>query len=189
MLCKKYLIYLQYIQILAIMKKILYLFTTLLFISCNKPGDSVNYEDVIKESLTKGKGEMKILEMSDAGKITVADSVQFLTDQFKNSLQNVLDRMQLAKETTQKLLEKEKKQSEIDKYNDNLTRIEHRIDSINNLMPDNLKGYENLSPDEVLVVIKRVKFSAEYNGTTIQDTYDFYIAPDASVVYDRKKSK
>ncbi|WP_231964097.1 hypothetical protein [Tannerella forsythia] len=61
-----------------------------------------------------------------------------------------------------------------------------RIDSLRTLPPDNLRGYDSQNPADVLVVIIRCKYSLDISGTTVEETFDFYISPDGSKCYQKK---
>lgn len=91
---------------------------------------------------------------------------------------------------TETLLAKEKKQREIDKYNADIARMVARIDSLRNLPPDNLNGYDSKNPNDVLALIIRCKYSiVPPGGTTVEETFDFYLSPDGSYCYGKTRAK
>ena len=53
---------------------------------------------------------------------------------------------------SEELLAKTKKQSDIDKYNADIAVMNARIDSLKNLVPDNLRGYESRNANDVCII-------------------------------------
>lgn len=113
-----------------------------------------------------------------------------LTDEFRKDKQLIIDRINLAKKMSEDLMAREKKQSSIDKYNADIAIMNHRIDSLKNLTPDNLNGYDSKNPNDVLGVIVRCKYSVvPPGGTTVEETFDFYLSPDGSKCYGKTRAK
>ncbi len=96
--------------------------------------------NLLKGSDTKENLNFKIVELNEQGNVTVADSITYLTDEFRKDKQLIIDRVSLAKKMSEELLAKTKKQSDIDKYNADIAVMNARIDSLKNLVPDNLRG-------------------------------------------------
>lgn len=85
------------------------------------------------------------------------------------------------------LLAQTKKQSDIDKYNADIAVMNTRIDSLKNLVPDNLQGYDSRNANDVLAVIVRCKYSlVPPGGRTVEETFDFYLSPNGSKCYGKK---
>lgn len=124
--------------------------------------------------------------MNEHGTVTVADSIAYLTDEFRKGKQPVISRIELAKKMSEDLLAQTKKQSDIDKYNADITVMNTRIDSLKNLVPDNLQGYDKRNTNDVLAIIVRCKYSVQLSGTPKEETFDFYLSPDGSKCYGKK---
>ena len=84
------------------------------------------------------------------------------------------------------LLSKAKKQSDIDKYNADIAVINARVDSLKNLVPDNLQGYDSRNANEELAKIVRCKYSVQVAGNAVEETFDFYLSPDGNKCYGKK---
>jgi len=139
---------------------------------------------------TKYDLHFKVIEMNEHGTLTVADSIAYLTDEFRKDKQLIINRIELAKKMTSVLLEREKKQNEIDKYNADIALMNYRIDSLKNLNPDNLNGYEHKNSDDILAQIIRCKYSLLVPGkTTIEETFDFFLSPDGTKCYEKTRVK
>lgn len=63
--------------------------------------------------------------------------------------------------------------------------MSNTIDSLKNLTPDNLNGYDSKNPNDVLAVIVRCKYSIAPGGTAVEETFDFYLSPDGSKCYGK----
>lgn len=174
------------------MKNVIYLFIAVLMVSCGGSNSSKsNYEKTITDYLLKGSDtkenlNFKIVEMNEHGTVIVADSITYLTDEFRKDKQLIIDRVSLAKKMSEELLAKTKKQSDIDKYNADIAVMNVRIDSLKNLAPDNLRGYESRNANDVLAIIVRCKYSVQLSGTPKEETFDFYLSPDGSKCYGKK---
>lgn len=183
------------------MKKALYLLLVVMtFVSCS-PRERT-YEKTISDYIqtdrngTKYDLNFKVEQLTIMDPITVADSIAYLTEEFKKDQQLIINRMQLAKDLTETLLANEKKkrypnQQELNNYTSNLKTIDHRIDSLRNLNPDNLKGYESRKPDEVLAIVARCTYScdAPIINSRATETFDFFLSPDGTKCYTKKRAK
>ena len=164
-------------------------------VSCGS-GTSGKYEKTIGDYLQTDKRgskydlKFKVIELTEQGKITVADSIAYLTDEFRKDKEFFVNRVELAKKMTGVLLSREKRQSEIDKYNADIAVMDNRIDSLRNLPPDNLNGYDKRNADDILAVIMRCKYSiVPPGGITAEETFDFYLSPDGSKCYGKKRAE
>ena len=126
------------------------------------------------------------MELTEQGTVTVADSIDYLTDEFRKDKDLIIKRVELAKKMSEDLLAKAKKQSDIDKYNADIATINAGVDSLKNLVPDNLKGYDNRNANEELAKIVRCKYSVQVAGNAVEETFDFYLSPDGSKCYGKK---
>lgn len=178
------------------MKNVAYLLIALFMVSCGSNGKQSKYGQTIGTYLQTDKRgskydlKFKVIELNEQGTITVADSIAYLTDEFRKDKELIVKRVELAKDMTETLLAKEKKQREIDKYNADIARMVARIDSLRNLPPDNLNGYDSKNPNDVLALIIRCKYSiVPPGGTTVEETFDFYLSPDGSYCYGKTRAK
>jgi hypothetical protein len=178
------------------MKNVAYLLIALFMVSCGSNGKQSKYGQTIGTYLQTDKRgskydlKFKVIELNEQGTITVADSIAYLTDEFRKDNELIVRRVELAKKMTETLLAKEKKQREIDKYNSDIARMVARIDSLRNLPPDNLNGYDSKNPNDVLALIIRCKYSiVPPGGTTVEETFDFYLSPDGSYCYGKTRAK
>lgn len=178
------------------MKNVTYLLVALFMVSCGSNGKQSKYGQTIGTYLQTDKRgskydlKFKVIELNEKGTITVADSITYLTDEFRKDKELIVKRVELAKDMTETLLAKEKKQREIDKYNADIARMVARIDSLRNLPPDNLNGYDSKNPNDVLALIIRCKYSiVPPGGTTVEETFDFYLSPDGSYCYGKTRAK
>ena len=108
------------------MKNVIYLLIAVFLVSCGGTGTNGIYEKTISEYLLKGKPNdinLKVVELTEQGKVTVADSIAYLTDEFRKDKELIIKRVELAKKMSEDLLGKTKRQSEIDKYNADIAVI------------------------------------------------------------------
>lgn len=176
------------------MKNVAYLLIAVFMISCGSNSPKNNYEETITNYLLKGSDtkenlNFKIIELTEQGVITVADSIAYLTDEFRKDKQLIIDRIALAKKMTEDLQSKTKLKSEYDKYHDDITVINNRIDSLKNLVPDNLNGYDAKNPSDVLATIVRCKYSIAIGGESVEETFDFCLSPDGTQCYGKTRAK
>jgi hypothetical protein len=164
-------------------------------VSCGSNSNR-KYEETIGNYLQTDKRgskhdlKFKAIELNEQGTITVADSIAYLTDEFRKDKELIVKRVELAKKMTETLLAKEKRQNEIDKYNTDIAVMDARIDSLRNLPPDNLNGYSRKNPNDVLALIIRCKYSlVPPGGTAVEETFDFYLSPDGSKCYRKARAK
>ena len=173
------------------MKHVFYLLIAVFMVSCGSNSSTSNYEKTITDNLLKGSDtkenlNFKIVELNETGNVTVADSVAYLTDEFRKEKQSVISRIELARKMSEDLLAHTKKQIDIDKYNADIAVMNTRIDSLKNLVPDNLQGYDSRNANDVLAVIVRCKYSVQLSGTPKEETFNFYLSPDGSKCYGKK---
>lgn len=137
------------------MKNLFYTLVALLAIaSCSSNTIKTDYAKTIGDYLQTDKNgnkyKFKVLDLSEHGRITVADSITFLTEEFRKDKQLIINRIKLAKKMREDLLAKEKNPRRIDEHKAGIATINHRIDSLKNLTPDNLNGYNNKNPNDIL---------------------------------------
>jgi len=171
------------------MKKVAYLLIVVFLVACGGSNTNNVYEKTIREYLIKGKSDdlnFKVVELTEQGSVTVADSIAYLTDEFRKDKELIIKRVELAKKMSEDLLARTKRQSDIDKYNADIAIMNTRIDSLKNLTPDNLQEYGSRNANDVLVKIVRCKYSVQFAGTPVEETFDFYLSPDGSKCYGKK---
>ena len=175
------------------MKNVVYVLVALLMVSCGSNSSGKKYGQTITDYLLKGKSatdfNFKIEELAEHGTITVADSIAYITEEYRKDNDLFVKRLELAKDMSKELLSKAKKQADIDEYTANIARMDTRIDSLKNASPDNLNGYDKRSANDVLAVIVRCKYSVEAKGRSVAETFDFYLSPDGRKCYAKTKAK
>jgi len=178
------------------MKNVAYLLIAILMVSCGSNGTQSKYEQTIGDYLQTDKRgskhdlKFKVIELNEQGTITVADSIAYLTDEFRKDKELIVKRVELAKKMTEELRSKTKKQTEIDQYNADIIVMDNRVDSLRNLPPDNLNGYDNRNANDVLALIIRCKYSiVPPRGTTVEETFDFYLSPDGGKCFGKTRVK
>lgn len=111
------------------MKNVIYLLVAVFLVSCGGTNTNSVYEKTIREHILKGNpnsyGDLnfKVVELTEQGTVTVADSIAYLTDEFRKDKDLIIKRVELAKKMSEDLLSKAKKQSDIDKYNADIAAI------------------------------------------------------------------
>ena len=175
------------------MKNVVYFLGLLFFVACGSNTIDSVYEKTISEYLLEGRSNdfnFKIVESNEQGTVTVSDSIAYLTDEFRKDKQLIIDRIELAKKMTEDLKSKTKLKSEFEKYDNDITRMNNSIDSIKNLVPDNLNGYDGRNAGDILVKIIRCKYSVQPSGTSpVTETFDFYLSPDGAKCYRKTRAK
>ena len=169
------------------MKKTIYFLIAVLFVACSGSNMNRKYEKTIRDYVLKGQSgiDFKVLEMSEQGIVTVADSIAYLTNDFRKDKEVVIKRIELAKAMTKELQTKIKLKSEYDRYAVDIQRMDARIDSLKSLLPDNLQGYGSRNTNDVLAVIIRCKYLLNISGTTVEETFDFYLSPNGNKCYQK----
>ena len=174
------------------MKKVAYLLIAVFLAACGGSNTNSIYEKTIREYILRGNpnsyGDLnfKVVELTEQGKVTVADSIAYLTDEFRKDKELIVKRIQLAKKMSEDLLARTKRQSDIDKYKADIAVMNTRIDSLKSLTPDNLRGYDSRNTDDILAKIIRCKYSVQISGSTVEETFDYYLSPDGSKCYEKK---
>jgi hypothetical protein len=96
------------------MKNVTYLLVALFMVSCGSNGKQSKYGQTIGTYLQTDKRgskydlKFKVIELNEQGTITVADSIAYLTDEFRKDNELIVRRVELAKKMTETLLAKEK---------------------------------------------------------------------------------
>ena len=90
------------------MKQLLYVFAAILMVSCGSSSPDKTYENTITDYLLKGSDtkdnlDFKVIELSEQGELTVADSIAYLTDEFIKDKQVIIDRLVLGRKMSEDL--------------------------------------------------------------------------------------
>lgn len=166
------------------MKKTAYLLLVFLLTACSGSYSHSRYQKSIRDYVLNGRSDVKfkVLEISKIGTISVADSIDYLTNEFRKDKEVIIKRIELAKAMTKELQANTKLKSEYDQCSIDINRMNNSIDSLKNLPPDNLQGYDKRNPTDVLSIIIRCKYLLDASGTTVEETFDFYLSPDGRKV-------
>lgn len=174
---------------------VIYLFIAIFMVSCNSNSSKSNYEATITGYLLKGGDtkenlNFKIIELNEHGTVTVADSIAYLSDEFKKDKELIIKRVELALKMTKELQAKATTKHNHEKYITDIAEMNVQIDSLKNLAPDNLRGYDSRKANDALAVIVRCKYSLVPPGrTAVEETFDFYLSPDGSKCYGKTRAK
>lgn len=174
------------------MKNAAYLLIAVFLVACGGSNMNNVYEKTIREYLIKGKSDdlnFKVVELTEQGKVTVADSIVYLTDEFRKDKQLIINRIELAKDMTKDLQTKSITKHNHEKYITDIAVMNNRIDSLKNLTPDNLQGYDSRNADDILAKIIRCKYSVQFAGKTVEETFDFYLSPDGTKCFYKTRAK
>lgn len=172
------------------MKNAIYLLMAVFLVACGGTSTNSTYEKTIKEYLLRGQSNdlgFKVVELTEQGKVTVADSIAYLTDEFRKDKQLIVSRIELARKMTKDLWAKETTKHNHEKYISDIAVMNSRIDSLKNLAPDNLEGYDSRNTSDALAIIVRCKYSLQVSGTPIEEAFDFYLSPDGSKCYGKRE--
>lgn len=177
------------------MRKLFCLSIAFFLISCVSNKSRSDYGKVIENYLQTDENgstydlKFKVIDMAEQEPITVADSIAYLSDEFKRKTQLVIDRIELAKKMSKELREREKNQSKIDEYKAKIAAMDARIDSLKNLPPDNLGGYHHKNSEDILALVIRCRYSiTPSDGITVEETFDFFLSPDGQKCYGKQRA-
>lgn len=164
-------------------------------VSCSSNSSKSNYKKTITNNLLKGSDtkenlNFKIVEINETGNVTVADSIAYLIDEFRKDKELIINRIEMNLKMTKKLQAKETTKHNHEKYITDIAKMNISIDSLKNLTPDNLNGYDSKNQNDVLAVIVRCKYSLVPPGRTeVTETFDFYLSPDGTKFYGKTRTK
>jgi hypothetical protein len=149
------------------MKNVIYLLVAVFLVACGGSNTNNVYEKTISGYVLKDNPNsawnlnFKVVELAEQGNITVADSIAYLTDEFRKDKQLIVSRIELARKMSEDLQSKTKMKNEFDKYGDDIARMNNNIDSLKNLVPDNLQGYDSRNANDVLIKIARKRLNGQ----------------------------
>ena len=84
------------------MKHVFYLLIAVFMVSCGSNSSTSNYEKTITDNLLKGSDtkenlNFKIVEISETGNVTVAESIAYFTEKFQKKNGPNIRKIELAK--------------------------------------------------------------------------------------------
>lgn len=169
-----------------------------LLISCG--GGTSKYEKLIADVVqTDGKGtkydlNFKVEKMEEINRITVADSIRIITEQFNADKDKKLEQLQTHLNRNKDNLEKESSsrhpaKSMMTAYQNYIDHYSHLIDSLNQTVPTQTANYESRGSNDELAVVIRCTYSIDEPLTKKRatETFDFVLSPDATKYYSKKR--
>lgn len=180
------------------MKKILLLPLLVLLFSCG--GSTGQYEKLIADVVqTDSKGakyhlNFKADKLEEVSRISVADSIQIISDEFNADKDKKRVQFQQSLTRNQENLDKEKNnrhpgKTMMDFHQKNIDHYSQLIDSLEQTVPAKAAQYENRQRIEILAVVVRCTYTIDEPLTNRRatETFDFVLSPDATRCYSRKR--
>jgi len=180
------------------MKKIVLLPLVALLISCG--GSTSKYEKLIADVVqTDSKGtkyhlNFKADKLEEIRQISVADSIKIITDAFNADKDKKRTQFQQSLSRNQENLDKEKNSRHPGKtmmefYQKNIDHYSLLIDSLEQTVPAKAAQYEKRDGNEILTVIVRCTYTIDEPLTNRKatETFDFFLSPDGTKCYSRKR--
>ena len=182
------------------MRRIILLSLVSLLLSCG--GTTSKYEKIIADFVqtdsrgTKLDMNFKTEKLEEVRRITVADSIKIITDDFNFEK----DRQMASLEKTISLftenIEKAKAASRpsqvmIDSYQSSIDKTNEQIDVLRKRVPEGLVKYENQDVSDILTIVVRCTYSVDEPITNKRatETFDFFLSPDGTKCYSQKRVK
>lgn len=181
------------------MKRILVLPLFALLLSCG--GTTSKYEKLIADVVqTDGGGKIdlnfKAEKLEEISQISVADSLNIITDDFNADRDKKREQFQQSLTRNEESLDKEKNsrhpgQTMMNFYQSNIDRYSRLIDSLQQTIPTAIFQYENRSGSDILAVVVRCTYSIDEPLTQKRETetFDFVLSPDGTKYYSKKRVK
>jgi len=182
------------------MNRLLLLTLCALLFSCG--GSTGKYEKLIADVVqTDSKGtkyhlDFKADKLEETAQISVADSIQIITDAFNADKDKKMERLQQSLTRNQENLDKEQNSRHPGKtmmtfYQNNVDRYQQQIDSLKATTPAEIAHYQNRDAKEILAVVVRCTYTIDEPITTKRatETFDFVLSPDATKCYSKKRVK
>lgn len=181
------------------MKNLINVLCIILFISCSSGSSSFektisNFRQTDPKTGRLYDLDFKVIEMSEAQKITVADSLKILETDFYKENDKVKENYNALLSMVKKNLEKEKSSrfssaTMIDIHEKDIKKYEEMITEVESYKPD-LSKYSSRIPDDILAYLVICKYSMnDLSGKNFTEKSVFYIAPDRKTIYSAKKIK
>lgn len=182
------------------MKRILVLPLLVLLLSCGST--TSKYEKLIADVVqTDSKGtkydlDFKVEKLEEISRISIADSIRIITENFNADKDKKLEQLQQHLTRNKENLEKESKSRYPGKtmmaaYQNYVNHYTHLIDSLNQTAPTQISRYENKDSNNILAVIVRCTYTIDEPITNKRatETFDFVLSPDATKYYSKKRVK
>jgi|GEM_PF-3225915 len=180
------------------MKRLIYLFaSTLLFVACST-GSSPLEKAISDYKQTDPKtGKLydlhfKMIEMGETKKITVADSIKIMEENFRAENGKRIENYKEQLSTAQKNLEREKSgrfssATMIDVHEKNIKEYEAKIAEAESAKPD-LGKYSSKTQGEVLAQVITCTYSMDdLSGRNFTEKSEFILSPDGTKVYEARR--
>lgn len=182
------------------MKKILLFFLIALFISCG--GKTGKYEKVIADFVqtdsrgTKLDMNFKAETQDEIRRITVADSINIIIDSFNAERDKHLASLEKTVSLFTENMEKEKSahrpsQTMINSYQSSIDKTNEQINALRKSAPIELAKYDNKDTSDILTIVVRCTYSVNEPITNKRaiETFDFFLSPDGTKCYSKKRVK
>lgn len=181
------------------MKRILILPLFALLLSCG--GMTSKYEKLIADVVQTDKGvkidmNFKADNIEEIGRISVADSIKIITDDFNADKTKKMEQYRQSLTRNEESLDKEKNSRHPGKtmmnfYQSNIDRYSHLIDSLEQTTPAGIVRYESRDSGEILAVVVRCTYTIDEPLTEKRatETFDFVLSPDGTQFYSKKRVK
>lgn len=179
------------------MKRHLLLLLMALLTSCG--GSTSKYEKLIADVVQTDRGikidlNFKADKLEEISRISVADSIQIINDEFNADRDKKRVQFQQSLTRNQENLDKEKNSRHpgntmMTFYQKNVDHYSHLIDSLEQTIPALVAQYENRDRNEILAVVVRCTYTIDEPLTNKRatETFDFILSPDATMCYSRKR--
>jgi hypothetical protein len=182
------------------MKRILLMPLFALLFSCG--GATGKFEKVIADFVqTSSRGtkldmNFKAEKLEEIYRITVADSIKIITDNFNTKRDKQMASLEKTISLFTKNIEKVKavrrpSQVMIDSYQSSINKTNERIDALKASVPEELTKYKDRDANDILTIIVRCTYSVDEPITNKRttETFDFFLSPDGTKCYSQKRVK
>lgn len=180
------------------MKRILLLPLFALLFSCG--GTTSKYEKLIADIVqtdsrgTKLDMNFKAAKLEEIRRVTVADSIKIITDNFNAERDKQMISLEKSLSIFTENIEKAKaanrpSQTMIDSYQSNINKTNERINALRESVPKELTKYENRDASVILAIVVRCTYSVDEPITNKRatETFDFFLSPDGTKCYSKKR--
>lgn len=182
------------------MKRIILLSLLSLLFSCG--GTTGKYERVIADFVqtdsrgTKLNANFKAEKLEEVRRVTVADSIRIITNDFNADRDKQLASLEKTLSIFTENIEEAKAASRpsqvmIDSYQSNIDKTNERIDALRASIPEELAKYRNRDVNDILTIVVRCTYSIDEPITNKRatETFDFFLSPDGTKCYSQKRVK
>lgn len=182
------------------MKRIALLPLFALMVSCG--GTTGKYENVVADYVqtdsrgTKLDMNFKAEKLEEIGRITVADSVKIITDDFNTERDRQMASLEKSISIFTENIEKAKvasrpSQMMINSYQSSIDKTNERINALRECVPEELAKYGGRDASDILTIVVRCTYSIDEPITDkrVIETFDFFLSPDGTKCYSCKREK